>query len=274
MDNLPQKTRAGLVSKLRHLFSKHNKTPLQEAQAPQTDPAQETVLRMLTLKQVPVSDFMIPRPDITWLEATMSFEEVLEIVGKHPFDRFPVCQEKLDNILGMVSTAQLLQRSQDGERFILKRNLTKPLFIPPSMLDLDLLMKMLDQNRRFALVMDEYGGVDGLVTITDVIRQITGITEESLDESIEPKIVEHTAHSFDADGRVDIEEFEERFDIQVAQHIKDEVDTLAGLVTYLAGFVPKRGALVKFNESLMFEVLESDPRKIRKIRIRHTPQKA
>jgi CBS domain containing-hemolysin-like protein len=141
----------------------------------------------------------------------------------------------------------------------------KVLFVSPAIRILDLLLEMRLKRTHMALVVDEFGGIDGLVTIEDVVEQIVGQIEDEHDPETAPEIVERPDGSAVADGRVTLAVFEERYGPSFDEDERNEADTLAGLVARLAGRVPARGELVKHASGLEFEVLEGDPRRVRKL---------
>jgi len=142
------------------------------------------------------------------------------------------------------------------------------LFVAPSMKVLELLLEMRVKRAHMALVVDEYGGVDGLVTIEDLVEEIVGEIEDEHDQNDEPQLVPAADDSFIADARVTVETLEETVGTLLDDDEREDIDTLGGMVFALAGRVPIRGELIRHPSGVEFEVLEADPRRIRRLRVR------
>jgi CBS domain containing-hemolysin-like protein len=223
----------------------------------------------LTLKEMHVTEIMIPRADIVWIDADFTYEEVLEKIRISPHSRFPVCREELDHSLGMISVKEILIRNTIPESFNLKEHLRQPLFIAPSMRCLDLLLRMKHSRMHMALIMDEFGSIDGLVTLTDIIENIVGEMNEDIDPET-TQFVQLDATTLLADGRAFIEEFEKKYGkISTSQEPQTDIETLAGLVFSLCGRVPHGGEKIKHPSGLVFEVIEADPRRVKRLKIHH-----
>ena len=213
---------------------------------------------------------MIPRADIGAVEVNDSFNKVLEVFIKESHSRVPVYEKNLDNIIGMIHIKDLVKYQNEGnfEEGFLKKLKRDIIEIPPSMPVLDLLMKMQLTRLHMGIVIDEYGGTDGLVTIEDVIEEITGEIEDEHDEQNLPTLIKISPNSFEASARVEIKEFEKLSKINLFKYYNsDDVDTLGGLVVAMAGRVPQRGEILKHESGLTFEINEADPRRIKSIKI-------
>ncbi len=136
---------------------------------------------------------------------------------------------------------------------------------------LDLLAEMRDTRLHMALVVDEFGGIDGLVTIEDLVEEIVGEIEDEHDETVTPSIVDQRPGVAIADARVTIEDFEARYGPILTDDEREDIDTLGGLVFYLAGRVPARGELLRHSSGIEFEVLDADPRRVHRVRLRKLP---
>jgi CBS domain containing-hemolysin-like protein len=145
------------------------------------------------------------------------------------------------------------------------------LFVSPAVRVLDLLLDMRLKRTHMAMVVDEYGGIDGLVTIEDVVEQIVGEIEDEHDTDAAPRMTRRDDGTLIADARATLEEFEGRFGAVFTEDEREATDTLGGLVVRLAGHVPARGELVKHPSGVEFEVIDSDPRRVRRLRVRNLP---
>ncbi len=191
----------------------------------------------------------------------------------------PIYRETLDDPTGMVHIKDVIQfliPPDDGnarkEPFSLKAIRRDLLFVPPSMPALDLLVKMQTTRVHLALVIDEYGGTDGLVSIEDLVEEIVGEIEDEHDTDEGPALARRDDGTIDADARAPIEELEEMLGVKlVDEESDDDVDTLGGLVFSLVGRVPLRGELIKHPSGLEFEVRDADARRLKKLRIHNAP---
>ena len=235
-------------------------------------PDERRLLRnILRLHAVTAADVMVPRADISAMELETPLARVIELVKREGHSRFPVYRGALDEIVGMLHVKDLIAHWSQRRGFALEKVLRKVLFAAPSMRVLDLLKEMRITRIHLALVVDEYGGVDGLVTIEDLVEEIVGEIEDEHDAEAPPSLVEEAPGIALADARVKLEEFEQRFGKFVDDEERAEVDTLGGLVFYLANRVPTRGELIRHPSGIEFEVVDADPRRVRLLRVRHIP---
>jgi CBS domain containing-hemolysin-like protein len=224
---------------------------------------------ILRLHDVTAADVMVPRADIVAVEIRTPLEGLIEIAEREAHSRFPVYRGALDEIAGMVHVKDVLPYWSQRRNFSLEKVLRKVLFAAPSMRVLELLQEMRVTRIHLALVVDEYGGVDGLLTIEDLVEEIVGEIEDEYDYEGPPALVEESEGVARADARVTIEEFEKRLGPFASDDERSEVDTLGGLVFYLAHRVPTRGELIRHASGLEFEVIDADPRRVRSLRIRN-----
>jgi len=235
-------------------------------------PDERRLLRnILRLHAVTAADVMVPRADIVAVEVETPLARLIELVKREYHSRFPVYRGALDEIVGMVHVKDLIAHWSQRRGFAIEKVLRKVLFAAPSMPVLDLLKEMRITRIHLALVVDEYGGVDGLVTIENLVEEIVGEIEDEHDEEAPPSMVEEGPGTALADGRVKIEDFEGRFGKFLDDDERAEVDTLGGLVFYLANRVPSRGELIRHSSGIEFEVVDADPRRVRLVRVRHLP---
>jgi CBS domain containing-hemolysin-like protein len=223
-----------------------------------------------------ISDVMVPRADIVAVEESTPLVELVAQFREAQHSRLPVYRETLDDPVGFVHIKDVFALMEPGNAgtFHLRRatigEIKRPILpVPPSMPVLDLLVKMQAAHIQLALVIDEYGGTDGLVSIEDLIEEIVGDIADEHDEDAAPIRKDETG-AFVADARTDLEDFksETALDLGVDDEIAEDVDTLGGLVMSLAGRVPQRGEIIAHPNGSEIEVLEADPRRVKRLRIR------
>jgi len=214
-----------------------------------------------------VREVMTPRPKIVAVPATMTIAEFTELVKKHPYSRVPVCEGDIDHIKGVVYAKDLLQVPDVEAHRKTVRDLMKTdvYFVPETKLGSELLREMQRDNIRMAIVIDEYGGVGGLVTIEDLVEEIVG---EIRDEHEKAEIVKESDTSYIFNGNADIDLLEKLLGVRPDEK---EATTIAGLVSELAGHIPKAGEIFHEN-GLRFEVLESTERRVDRVRVSLEPQ--
>lgn len=240
------------------------------ADAPELDLAERALLtNVLKLRGITAVDVMIPRADIVALRDNLTLDEALAEIQREGHSRYPVYGSQLDDIQGMVHIKDISAAIGRAEPFSMRAILRKPLLVVPSVAVLDLLLRMREARMHLALVVDEYGGIDGLVTIEDLVETIVGDIADEHDEVNAPRMVERPDGSLDLDARTPVEEFEARMGQVLTEEERGaDIDTMGGLVFTLAGRVPARGELVSHVSGLEFRVLDSDSRRIRKLRVR------
>ena len=221
------------------------------------------------------ADVMVPRGDIVALDVDQPFAEVVKCMVEQGHSRVPVYRESLDDVIGFVHVKDVLAPVADRRPARLERLLRKALFVAPSVPILDLLVQMRQARTHIAMVVDEFGGIDGLVTIEDLIEEIVGEIEDEHDDAEPPMLIERPDGSIIADARTPIAVLEEQQGTRLRAEGDDEaVDTLGGLVFTLAGRVPKRGEIIAHPDGIEFEVLDADPRRIKRLRLRGLPGSA
>lgn len=225
---------------------------------------------ILKIDEIRSSDIMIPRADISAVEVSDSFENTLEVFIKESHSRVPVYENNLDNIIGMAHIKDLVkyQNSDKKQVNFLNTILREILKIPPSMPVLDLLLKMQLTRLHMGVVIDEYGCTDGLITIEDVIEEITGEIEDEHDEKTLPMLIKTSSHTIEASARVEIEELQKITNLNFLNDLEnDDVDTLGGLIFSIAGRVPQRGEIIKHSSGASFEIKDADPMKIKSVKV-------
>ena len=256
---------------------------IEEAEAEGETPANEEPItagergllrNILRLRDLSARDVMVPRADIVAVAEDTDADALIAQLGSHGHSRLPVYRETLDDIVGFIHIKDLLNARAGGRPFELKKLLRQVLFVAPSMRVLDLLLQMRLSRQHLALVVDEFGGIDGLITIEDLVEQIVGEIEDEHDIAEGPKLIPRPDGTLMADARATIREFEERVGpVLTEQERAAYIDTLGGLVVSLAGRVPSRGELVTHPSGIAFEVIDADPRRIRRLRLRNLPSR-
>ncbi|WP_270937073.1 hemolysin family protein [Falsiroseomonas oryzae] len=235
------------------------------------DPHERILLgNVLRLRDKTAYDVMVPRADILAMPEDLTLDQAIRLIQKEGHSRFPVYRGNLDDIVGMVHIKDVFAAvGRDPGAFSLKGILRKPLLVVPTIPVLDLLLQMRAARIHMALVVDEYGGIDGLVTIEDLVETIVGDISDEHDEIATPTIVERPDGALELDARTTIEAFETRMGpILTEEERAADIDTVGGLVFTLAGRVPARGELISHASGLEFRVLEADARRIRRLRAR------
>lgn len=237
---------------------------------PTTIDSDEKVLlgNVLSLRDSTAQDIMIPRADIVAVPINISGPDLIALVAKSGYSRFPVYRDTLDNVVGMVHIKDILGWSQSQKPLKIKTLIQDVLFVAPTMRTLDMIFQMKQTGTKMALVVDEYGGIDGLVTLSDLMEEIIGDIQDVHDITT-PQLQIKADGSVSADARVRLEEVEEKLGYNLhLPESEDGIDTLGGLITTIAGHVPSRGELIQHPKGFEFEVLEADPRRIKKLCIR------
>jgi len=231
---------------------------------------------LLKFGELRVDDVKVPRGDIVGVDEKTHLKDLIVIFREAQHSRLPVYRETLDDPSGLVhvkDVLSLMELHADGSVSIpdvpvakIKREI---IFVPPSMPARDLLVKMQTTHIHLALVIDEYGGTDGLVSIEDLVEQIVGDIGDEHDVDEAPHLRELGGGAFEVDARMDLEDFKARSGIDFTPtESSEEIETLGGLVVSLVGRVPQRGEIIHYHSGYEFEILEADPRRIKLLRLR------
>jgi CBS domain containing-hemolysin-like protein len=257
---------ASLRESLEELIEEHDAGPA-EASA-----EEYSMLRnILRLNERRVDDAMVPRADIVAIPVDAPIDDVIKIFGEAGHSRLPLYRETPDDIFGMLHIKDLMGEWGSKSDVTLEALSREVLFVPPSMPVLDLLKQMQATRQHMAIVVDEYGGTDGLVTIEDLIEEIVGEIEDEHDQEEGPQIVEGADGTLAVDARAPVEELEALLGCDLLPEEEDEyVDTVGGLLFSLLGRVPRRGEIIRHPDGVEFEVTEADPRRIKRMRIRRS----
>ncbi|KLN60955.1 hemolysin C [Kiloniella spongiae] len=224
---------------------------------------------ILKLRHLTCSDVMVPRADIIAVDLDTSIGDLIDMMSRAGHSRLPVFRETLDDVIGMVHIKDVLEYSKGARNPNLASIVRRVLIIAPSMRAIDLLLEMRMSRVHMALIVDEFGGIDGLVTIEDLVEEIVGEIEDEHDTDEGPRLYPRPDGSFIADARCPIGELEEKIGPILTDEERDEdIDTLGGVIFWLADRVPARGELIEHEETgVMFEVLEADPRRIKRLKV-------
>lgn len=253
-----------------------------EARGETVDGAQRTmVVNAARFHKLRVDDVMTPKADIVAVEVSTTLSEAAALFADSQHSRLPIYRDTLDDPIGFVHVKDIVAllspldgagpKSKANER-VLPRLRRDVLAVPPSMPLSALLLKMQSQRIHMAVVVDEYGGTDGLVTIEDIVEQVVGDIADEHDEQADDLVQAKPGGVFDVDGRAGVAELEAALSATLT--LKDhegEIDTVAGLATALVGRVPERGEVLKHPAGFLLEVMEADPRRVRKLRVRPAP---
>tara|TARA_B110000444_G_scaffold22776_1_gene18875 strand:- start:51 stop:914 length:864 start_codon:yes stop_codon:yes gene_type:complete len=234
-----------------------------------SDSHERTLLRnVLDLRDITAWDVMVPRADITAIDIKTPIPELVSEMVKMAHSRLPVYRNTLDDVVGMVHIKDVLAQLNSVKKMVLSDLVRKVLFVSPSIRALDLLQEMRMTRLHLALVVDEFGGIDGLITIEDLVEEIVGeiIDEHDVEEG--PKIINQSDGTAVANARATVEELEELFGPVLNAEEKEEAETLAGLIYNITGRIAKRGEIIRHGTGLEFEILEADPRRLKTVRIR------
>ncbi len=226
---------------------------------------------LLNLSRMRVEDVAIPSVEIVSVPIDIGFEELVEIFRKTGLTRLPVYDGTLDHPRGMIHLKDFALRHGFGQTtdFRLSDTLRPLIYAPPSMPIGVLLQRMQSERTHMALVIDEYGGVDGLVTIEDLIEQVIGQIEDEHDEDEDQLFVEEKPGVWLAQARTPLAEFQEAVQMNLTAPEEDEeIDTLGGVVVVLTGRLPVRGEVIPHPSGAEFEIVDADPRRLKRLRVR------
>ncbi len=223
----------------------------------------ELLKNLAGLRGITASDVMVPRVDIVSVAMSDDFNEIVKQLIKTNHSRVPVRNESLDDIVGILHIKDVLANLYLKEKQNIKSLLKKPIFVSPSISLLDLLYEMRIKRRHLALIVDEYGGIDGLVTIEDLVEELVGEIEDEHDLSSECRLEKMEDGSIVVEARIIIDLVEGFIQSIRKEDLNEEIETLGGFIVSIAGRVPVKGEVIKYSPSgLKFEILEADPRKV------------
>ena len=219
-----------------------------------------------------VADIAVPRGDIIAVPSTAGFEELVAAFAEAGHSRMPVYEGSLDSVIGMIHLKDVYALRVTGAEppADIRSLMRAPLYVPESMGVLDLLARMRAERTHLAIVVDEFGGTEGLVTIEDVVEEIVGEIEDEHDEEMSAMLVPIEAGIWDADARAELEDVAETIDARLG-NVEEDVDTLGGLALVLAGHVPQLGEILEHPSGWKLEVTDCDARRVSRLRL-HAPE--
>jgi magnesium and cobalt transporter len=238
------------------------------APAPLSTHERAILANVLRLRGTTADDAMVHRADIVALSVETALPDVLAFVAREGHSRYPVYRESLDDVVGMVHIKDIYGWVGREADFKLASLLRRPLFVAPTTPVLDLLLDMRLKRTHLALVVDEFGGIDGLITIEDLVEEIVGDISDEHDEQGAPLFVERNDGTYDVDARLPLDDFEAKLGPVLTDEEKAaEMDTVGGLVLRAAGRMPARGETIAHPSGLAFKVTDADSRRLRRIRV-------
>jgi magnesium and cobalt transporter len=257
-------------SELRKVIEDYIDDPGQEPVDGDAASTQERTLlsNILDLRDITVVDVMIPRADIIAVDEEIDQEALLNLLMHHQVSRYPVYRGTLDEVLGTLHIKDILAALARGQHVNVPELIRDVPIVSPSMSVLNLILEMRNTKRHMAMVVDEFGGIDGLVTVGDVIESIVGELDDEHDTvENQPQIIERPDGGIFATARLEIEDFENHFGEILTAQEREENDTLGGLIYSIVGRVPARGEVITHQSGAVFEIIEADPRRIHKVKV-------
>ncbi|KQR84200.1 hemolysin family protein [Sphingomonas sp. Leaf343] len=266
-----QDTEERLRDQLEEAIDRHEDDPAPDAKGDLSPLERQMVRNLLHFGERDAGDVGVPRADIVAVEEKTSFDHLVQIFAEAGHSRLPVYREKLDTIVGMIHVKDVFRILATGAPHPadLSGLIREPLYVPMSRGTLDVLADMRQRRVHLAIVLDEYSGTEGLITIEDLIEEIVGEIEDEHDEAPEALLIPLDGGAWDADARVELEDVGTAVDPRLAD-TEDDVDTLGGLAAVLAGRVPQVGECVDHPSGWKLEVTDSDERRVNRLRL-HPP---
>ena len=223
----------------------------------------QMVRNVFRLDDRQVGSMMIPRAEIVWLEATASADDVLRVIGDEEHSRYPVCRGGLEEVLGVISAQSLLQQAMQGRTFALEERLQPPVFVPETLSGMELLEQFRASSAQLVFVVDEYGEVQGMITVRDVLEAITG--EFSTETEADSWAVQRDDGSWLFDGLIPTPELKDRLALkELPEEGRGRYNTLAGMIMLLLGRLPETADSVEW-EGWRFEVVDLDGKRVDKV---------
>lgn len=251
-----------LKSELEEIIQEHE----EEGNAPPEN--SEIIRNVLNFSEVKVGDVMTPRPDICAAPYDITMDDLKKIVVEREHTRIPIFRDNLDEVVGFVHIKDLIAYWGAEKPFKIQDILREVLFVPPSMKLQNLLIKMQIERTHMAIVVDEYGGTDGLVTIEDIVEEIVGEIEDEHDEDEAHEIVKLADHVYEVSARVEVAALEEKLGRKIyAEDEAEDFDTIGGLIFTNLSRVPKAGESFCHKSGITFKVMDADKRRIKRVKV-------
>lgn len=240
------------------------------APAPVTDHERTLITNVLKMRDLTVAEIMIPRAEIVAIDINTPQEELFALLSQKQFSRIPVYRETLDDVLGSIHIKDILSALAQGQPRLDIAAMVRDLpIVSPAMRVIDLILFMRSRRKHMVLVVDEYGGIDGLATIGDVVESLVGEIEDEYEQDDDPALIENRDGSILADARYDIDDFQEKYGALLTEDQLDDVDTIGGMIFALIGRIPAQGEIIAHESGVTFEILDADPRRVNRVLIRN-----
>jgi len=223
----------------------------------------------LSINERRIDDIMVPRANIIAIDNTASLAEIKQVIIEKEHTRIPIYKKSIDTIVGFIHIKDLISHLDTKTPFEINNIKRDILCVPPSMKIINLLRKMKAQRVHIAIVLDEYGTTDGLVTLEDIMEEIVGEIEDEHDNSKRLDFTTIDTNTFEVSARLEVDDLEQKLGTTLRSNKEEEdYDTIGGLIFYLAGKVPKQGETIKHPSGLEFEITDADPRRIKRVLIK------
>jgi len=271
-DNNQAKKKSTLLHKLRKSLKKSEKDILESCDYENLDVIRQDMIRgIIKLPILNARDIMIPRVDVFAVDANTELKPLVKILCKAGHSRVPIYDETIDNIIGILYVKDLLKLliATQKKAFHLKKILHEPYFVPETMTLDELLLEFKLRKLHIAVVVDEYGGISGIVTLEDILEEIVGEINDEYDSVEEPEIVKLGKNTYEVDPRMSISEFNEKLHLDISQ---EGVDTIGGYVFDLFGKIPEKGETIR-DENLQFTIKDINGTIINRITVSITKHK-
>lgn len=240
-----------------------------------TDHERTLITNVLKMRDLTVAEIMIPRAEIVAIDINTPQEELFALLAQKQYSRIPVYRETLDDVLGSIHIKDILSTLAQGQRLDIAAMVRDLPIVSPAMRVIDLILFMRSRRKHMVLVVDEYGGIDGMATIGDVVESLVGEIEDEYEQDDDPELIVNRDGSILADARYDIDDFQEQYGALLSDEQLDDVDTIGGMIFALIGRIPAQGEIIAHESGVTFEILDADPRRVNRVMIRNLPlQKA
>ncbi len=269
------------ISKIKSFFSSSNKENIKDVlediiedngnSVESIDDGTKKIFKnIIQLNDKCIEDVMIPRADIDSVSSSIKINQLITFINKTKHSRIPVYEDNLDKVIGMVHIRDLFEKINKSTKVkrdikISRSMIRKILFSSPSMRILDLLLKMRSEQIHMSIVVDEFGGTNGLVTIEDLVEEIVGEIKDEHDFEEIDIIKKISKKTYEVSARLAVDEFEKKLGIYFESVDKEDIDTVGGLVFNLIGKIPSRGQVISHKSGLEFTILDADTRKIKRL---------